>query len=196
MNITKNKFQHTNKGFTLIEVIISSVIVGMVAVIIGEMYVKGTISSKTEITRARLQVEARNALEGITSNIKLASSINSSYGEYTGDANTMILSLPAVDTGENFIYNGSQKTHDYIVYRLENKNLHKLVFSSEPNSRLYSQNLSDQVILSNVKTLAFSYEPALPTSIIVTTDITIEDTSQKVVQEVSVNAKAKRRNSD
>lgn len=192
----KLTFKNIDNGFTLIEVIIATVIIGIVAVVIGEMYVKGTISSKTEINRSKLQVEAKNTLEGITSNVKLATKMEASYGGYTGGASTLILSLPAVDANENFLYSGNQKIHDYIIYRLENKNLHKLVFSTDSNSRLYSQNGSDQILLSNVKALTFAYEPALPTSIIVSTDLTVENTTQKVAQEVSVNAKAKRRNAD
>lgn len=192
----KLQFKNKNSGFTLIEVIIATVIIGIVAVVISELYLKGTISSKTEMNRAKLQIEAKNVVEGITSNIKLSTKMESSYEGYTGNATTLILSLPAVKPDESFIYSGNQKVHDYIVYYLENKNLHKLVFSTDANSRLYSQNASDKILLTNVKTLNFTYEPTLPTSIIVTTDITVENITQKVAQEVSVNAKSKRRNSD
>ncbi len=186
------------KGFTIIEMTIAVVILGIIVVVISDMYLKGTISSKTEMARSKLQIEEKNALEGITNNVTLSTKIDSDYGSgaYTGGQQTLILDLPAIDSGNNFLYSGSQKVHDYIIYYLSGSDLHKLVYSSDPDSRLHSEDGSDQILLSDVKSLSFTYDAALPNSVTVTTNLIIQDTAQNPPQEVNMSSKAMRRNSD
>lgn len=192
------KILNSAKGFTIIEMIFAVVILAMMVIVIGDLYLKGTLSSKTEMSRSKLQIETKNVVEGMNANIKLASKIDSTYnnGTYNASATTLILDLPAIDGTSTFLYSGNQKIHDYIIYYLDGSNLHKMVFSPDSRSRLYSENGSDQTLLSNVKTLAFTYDTAPPASVTVTIDITTQDTSQKIVQEISVNTEAKRRNND
>ncbi len=188
----------SRKGFTMVEMMIAVVILGMIVMVISDMYLKGTISSKTEMVKARLQIEEKNVLEGITSNVNLSTKIDSDYGGgmYTGGQQTLILDLPAIDSSNNFLYSGSQKVHDYVIYYLSGSDLHKLVYSSNPQSRLHGEDGSDQVLLSNVKSLSFTYDTTPPDSVTVTTDLTVQDTSQTPPLEVNVSSKALRRNSD
>ncbi len=192
------------KGFTLIEVTITVAILGMIVVLLGDMYVDGTISAEKEMRKSKLQVEAKNVLEGIDNNVKLSAKVDASYttgsnAVYTGSATTLILDIPAIDSSNNFIYSGSQNIYDHIIYYLDpanTNNLHKLVFSDDPSSRLYSQNGSDQIILNDVQSLAFTYDASPPSSAIVDTNLTLYNTGQGNTQTVNVSAEAKRRNSE
>lgn len=183
-------------GFTLIEVTIALVIISMMVVVLGDMYVNGTISSGKEMRKSKLQVEAKSVLEGINANVKLSAKMEATYAGYTGGATTLILDIPAIDSSNNFLYSGSQKVYDHIIYYLDENNLHKLVLSDNTSSRLNGQNNLNQTILDNVSSLAFSYDQAPPSSTMVTTNLTIQNTGQGDTQSVNVTAEAKRRNSD
>ncbi len=192
------------RGFTLIEVTIATAIMAMIVMLLAQMYISGTISSEKEIAKSKLQVEAKSALEGINSNIKLSAKMEPSYTTdtsvtYTSSATTLILDIPAIDSSNTFIYSGSQKAYDHIIYYLDpdnTDNLHKLVFSDNPNSRLYSQNNSDQIILNDVQSVSFGYDSAPPNSVEVTTDLTLASTGQGETRTVNVSSQSKRRNSD
>jgi hypothetical protein len=162
--------------------------------IVAEVYVSGMVQSKSDMKKAQIQTAGKSTLEGITRNIKLASQVETTYGAYTGDGTHLILKVPAIDSSENFVYSGGARANDYIIYYLEQKNLHKVVSSSNVSSRLYLQNDTDDILLNNVKTLSFSYDPAIPNSSLVSINITLEDTSQKVPIEINLNASGRPRN--
>ncbi len=191
----KNILKH-NGGFTLIEVTISLVIIAMMVVVLGDMYMNGTISSGKEMRKSKLQVDAKSVLEGINENVKLSAKMEASYGDYTGGATTLILDIPAIDSSNNFLYTGSQKIYDHVIYYLDGNNLHKHVLSDNASSRLHGQNNSDQIILNNVSSLTFSYNPALPGSTTVATNLTIQSSGQGTTQSVNVTSEAKRRNNE
>ncbi len=198
------KIYKSIRGFTLIEVTIATAIMAMIVILLAQMYISGTISSEKEIAKSKLQVEAKNALEGINNNVKLSAKIDSTYtsgagATYTGSNTTLILDVPAIDNSDNFLYSGSQKVYDHIIYYLDpnnSNNLHKLVFSDNTNSRLYPQNGSDSIILDDVQSLAFSYDSSPPQSVMVTTNLTLTNTGQGETRTVSVSSQSKRRNSD
>ncbi|MDO8507850.1 MAG: prepilin-type N-terminal cleavage/methylation domain-containing protein [bacterium] len=192
----KFHFKDNKKGFTLIEVTIALVIISMMVVVLGDMYMNGTISSGKEMRKSKLQVESKSVLEGINENVKLSAKVGEAYAGYTGGATTLILDIPAIDNSDIFLYSGSQKVYDHIIYYIEGSNLHKLVLSDNVSSRLHGQNNLDQVILDNVSSLVFSYDQAPPSSTMVNTSLTIQNTGQGQTQTINVTAEAKRRNSE
>lgn len=180
----------------MIEVTIALVIISMMMVVLGDMYMNGTISSGKEMRKSKLQVESKSVLEGINENVKLSAKMGVTYAGYTGGATTLILDIPAIDSSDNFLYSGSQKVYDHVIYYVDGNNLHKLVLSDNASSRLHGQNNSNQVILDNVSSLVFSYDQAPPSSTMVTTSLTIQNTGQGQTQTINVTAEAKRRNSE
>jgi type II secretory pathway pseudopilin PulG len=194
-----NTFLKTSKaiknksGFTLIELIIVTSIMIIMILVVAQVYVMGMVQSKSDLAKAQLQTEGKSTMDGIIKNTKLASSVEASYGGYTTGSTNLVLKVPAIDTGENFLYNppdSSIRDYDYIIYHFENKNLHKVIYSINPNSRLYAQNNTDNIILSNVKSLSFTY----PGVSMVTVNVTIENTTQKKPIEVNLTANGRLRN--
>lgn len=189
------KSLYLNKeGLTLIELIITLSIISIIILVVTQVYVMGMVQSKSDMKKAKIQAEGRTALEGITKNIKLASRIEATYGGYTSDTTNIILNIPAIDSSENFIYSGETRVNDHVTYSLVGKNLHKVISSPNVSSRLYSQDGTDSIILSNVKSLSFSYNPAIPNTTLVSVNITLEDTTQKVPIEINLNANGRPRN--
>jgi len=189
----------SKKGFTLIEVTLAVAIIGMLVVLIAEMYMNGMISSEKEMRKSKLQVEAKNVLEGITYNVKLSSGIEPSYGGYTSleGQNTLILKVPAIDSSDNFLYTGGQKISDYIVYYLDSNNskeLHRLIVSTDPRSRLYGQNNTNTILLNNAQSLTFNFDQPPPNSSVATVNLTVESIGKP--ETVSVSAQATRRNNN
>lgn len=195
VNKTPDKVKLLGKsGLTLIELIITLAIISIMILIVAEVYVGGIAQSKTDMKKARLQVEGKSALEGITRNIKLASSVEATHATYTSDNTNLILKVPAIDSSENFIYSGETRLNDYITYYLDGKNLHRIINSSNITSRFYSQDGIDDTLLTNVKSLSFTYDPAVPNTTLVMIDITLEDTTPKVPIDINLKANGRLRN--
>lgn len=187
----------SKSGFTLIELIITSVIMVVMIVVVGQVYIMGMVQSKSDMAKANLQIEGKSAMEGIVNNVKLSSSIEPTHSGLVSGAQTLILKIPAISVDENFIYNppgSSTRDNDYVTYYLENKNLHKKVESTNISSRLFAQNGTDVVILSNVKSLNFSYSPAIPDVAKVSASIVIENTNYKTPIEVQIGGQGTIRN--
>jgi len=183
-----------SEGLTLIELIITLAIISMMILVVTQVYVTGMVNSRTDMKKATLQTGGRSVLEGITRNIKLASAVEATHDTYTSDATNLILKVPAIDSSENFIYSGGVRVNDYIVYYLEGKKLHKVVDSTNVTSRLYPQNGTDNIIMTNVKSLSFTYNPAIPSVTMVNINATLEDISQKKPIEITLNAGGRLRN--
>lgn len=174
-------------GFTLVELIITSVIIVIMVTVVGQIYIMGMVQSKTDMAKAKLQIEGKSAMEGIINNTKLASGIEQIHSGDTSGAQVLILKVPAITVDEEFLYNppgGSTKDVDYITYYLENNNLHKKVESTNTSSRLNAQNGADNIILSSVKSLAFTYTPEIPNASKVAISLVLENTNYKTPIEV------------
>lgn len=183
-----------NEGLTLIELIITLAIISMMIFVVTQVYVTGMVNSKVDMKKATLQTGGRSALEGITRNVKLASAVEATYDAYTSDATNLILKVPAIDSSENFIYSGGNRINDYIVYYLDGKDLHKVVSSTNATSRLYTQDGTDNILMTNVKSLSFTYNPAIPNVTMVNINATLEDTTLKDPIEITLNAGGRLRN--
>lgn len=181
-------------GFTLVELIIVILILSVIMVTVSEVYLRGMISSRSEISESQLQLEAKNVLDGMTDNIKMASLVEQSYGGYVSDTSQLVLAIPAIDIDDNFLYNGSNMVYDHIVYYKDGDNLHKLVISEDSDSRLFSQNGSDRVLLTNTKTLIFDYMPALSGAKVITVALTVTDDTRGASQDISLTAEGRIRN--
>jgi|GEM_PF-1245662 len=184
-------------GLTLIEVTIAMVIIIVMIVVVAEVYVNGMVQSKSDFVKVRLQSEGKAAIDGITKNVKSASSVEGTYSSYTSGQTVMILMTPAIDSSENFIYDGGTLVYDRIVYYVDGENLHKAVFSTDTDSRLYPQNGSDNIILRNIKSFSFTYTPAVPNTDFVEIDTELEDavSGNKIVN-ISLESKGRLRNAN
>lgn len=183
-----------NGGFTLVELVVALAIIGIVIFIATDTYLGGIVSSKNEYLKSRLTSEARIISEGIMDNVKLAASVEESSGTYTTGSSTLILAVPAIDSSNNFIYSGNQGLLDHIVYTLEEKNLHKIIYSTNSDSRLFSQHNTDKIIAENVKSLIFTLDVPAPNTQNIDLNLTLENLKSKPILEFNLTTKGNLRN--
>jgi prepilin-type N-terminal cleavage/methylation domain-containing protein len=91
-------------GFTLIEVSIVIAILGLVIFVATDTYIVGISSSTNQFFRSQLSDEARIVSDGVMDNVRLASMVEQVSGSFTSDSTHLILSVPAIDSSNNFIY--------------------------------------------------------------------------------------------
>lgn len=183
-----------NGGFALIELVVAIAIIGIVIFVATDTYLGGLVSSKNEYLKSRLSSDARIISEGILDNIKLAASVEENSGIYTTGISTLVLAVPAIDSDNNFIYNGNQLLLDNIIYTLEGENLHKIIYSTNGTSRLFPQHDSDKVIAENVKSLIFTPDAPAPNTQNIGLDLTLENSKSKPILEFNIKTKGNLRN--
>ena len=181
-------------GFSLIELIVAIAIIGIVIFVGTDTYLTGLISSKKEYHKAQLSGDARVVTEGMIGNIKLGSGVEDAFGAYTSNETTLILLLPAIDSSNNFIYEADQQIFDRIIYFLAGNSLHKITLSTNQLSRLYSQNESEHILLTNVKSVVFTYDASPPNTNNVVINLTVQELKINPPLEYNVNVKGILRN--
>lgn len=182
-----------NQGFTLTEVLIVLMIMGMVMLVAVQVYWDGMISSGKQSSYSVLQTGAKNSLDGILSNVKASGKVAKTYEGYTTNGTNVVLAIPAVDSSSNFIYSSGTKIYDYYIYYLSGTDLHKKTRSDNPSSVRYSQNNVDTVVLSDVTSLAFAYDDATINNVrVVTVSMSVVNTKHSLT--VNVTGKGRLRN--
>jgi prepilin-type N-terminal cleavage/methylation domain-containing protein len=130
MKLLKNQ-----SGFTLLELLISTVIIGILAVVVSEFYVQRLIDYARTDTLIILQSNTKQALESMEKDVRSARTIEVSnqwadangpggnqYGwsSTTGSPSTLVLALPTEDASGNLQYADASHnailTNDVIYY--------------------------------------------------------------------------------
>lgn len=124
------KYLRSNEGFTLLELMVVMVIVGILAVMVSEFYSQRLTDYARNFTLTILQANTKQAIESMERDIKAARSIDavnalpdskspcSSANQYCWQStstspSTIVLSVPARDTSQNLMYRDS--LHNVIV---------------------------------------------------------------------------------
>lgn len=157
------------KGFTLVEVIIATAILGSLLAVVGGVFAVAVKNYQTETAKTNLYREINYAADAISNELKNGAVIPSSYDVYTLSQNTLIIGLPALDENENFIYTEGVLNKDIYIYTLSQGNLIKKVIPDPSSSR----EPKESVVLTNVSSVNFSYYPDISNPIQVSFDINL-----------------------
>lgn len=181
------------RGVTLIELLLVMMLLAVVLPAIVSVYIYGSKTFTEQLTQSRLQSDAQTLLDEITNDIRNAQSVEDVYGTYTTDSNTIILRVPALDSGQVIQYNGTSQKSDYIIYDFTGTSIHKVIYA-DPSSIRYPQNNQNKVIANNILMLTFSYDPSVDSATLVQVNVRNNQSVGKVVENFSVTSKARLRN--
>jgi prepilin-type N-terminal cleavage/methylation domain-containing protein len=165
------------KGYTLIEIIISIAILGSIMAAVGTLFVVAVKNYRTETQKSLFQRELNFVVDNIIKDVKGASIAPTEYDGFELSPSTLILGMPATDSGGDFIYTGENLELDYFVYYLSGSDLKKKVY---PNIQSVREQ-SDNVILANVSSHTFSYYPGVGDASQITVSLTVSADVGKVV---------------
>lgn len=172
MRVLKN-----NKGLTLIELLISVVILGIILITFTSLYVMGLRIYQSEFRNSNLQAENRIVLDRIMKDTKQSSAIDTIYSTYTSNTtDTLILMTPSIDVNGDFLYDGQGEfITDTIVYHKTNSDLQKITDPDQNSTRV----AGTKTLISNVTTFAITYTPDIATAKSVEVNLVTSDTAGK-----------------
>lgn len=174
------------KGLSLIELLISIVLLSVLLIVFTSAFVNGIKVYKRETRTSNLQNESRIVLDRIISDIKQASGVNT-----TSTATMLNLEVPSIDINENILYEGTGDFKiDNYIYTLNSNTITKTVDphmdSSRPNST--------KTILDKVSNVTFTYLPDLASAEEVEVTLVTDDSYAEEVIIVNNSSRAKLRN--
>ena len=159
------------RGITLIELLITMALIGLVLIIITSVYITGYRTFDEELASSAVQSNAQSILDSILLDAKNGMLVEQSYeGKITG-TDTIIIRVPAVNTDKEIQYSGTDMLFDRVVYYYTNNEIHKITFSDNPSSIRFSQNGIDKTLNQHVLSLNFTYDPDQTTATLVTATI-------------------------
>lgn len=95
--LSPRRFCHPARGLTLVELSISMFINLLGAVAIISILLVASKMAAQSYYMNKATMEARLVVDHLTSDARMAVSLEESFGSYTADANTLILRLPSID---------------------------------------------------------------------------------------------------
>lgn len=110
----------SRRAFSLVEVTIAMAISLLATSAVFSVFTASSKMAVQSFMRNKTAMDARLVIDKLTSDARMASSIEASYGKYKADANTLILKIPSIDN-EGFAVDPDTK-FDYVVYHQEGKN--------------------------------------------------------------------------
>jgi prepilin-type N-terminal cleavage/methylation domain-containing protein len=172
----------SGKGFTLIEMTIVIVLLGVIMAAVTTLYISDITDSEDETRRIELAQSLTIATDNLTDDIKNASAIEATYSTYTTGAQTVVLDLPAVDSSGNLLFSGNNFVVDRVVYSYSGGILTKTVVPGTGSART----AVTRQVLSKITSLSFTYpsSPATGNSQM-SYAITVSDSFKKRVETLS-----------
>ena len=176
----------SQKGLTLIELLISITLLGLLLGVFTSVYTNGVKVYQREFKQANLQNENRIVLDRIISDIKQAYSV-----DQTSTATSLILLLPAIDEDGDILYEGDdQFKTDQFIYLKSGQSLVKIIAPDIDSTR----EAVDKTILDKVSSLTFTYLPDLETAEQIEVTLQTQDTAGKNTITINNTSKATLRN--
>lgn len=174
------------KGFTLIELAVSTALLGIIMSAVTALFVVGIKNYQVESQRSFLQKEVNFVADDIAIQAKQAYAVPETYDIYARSADTLILALPAINESENFIYSGNNLATDYIIYYLADGSLYKKMVADTSSTRADRET----EIISNVSSFNCLYTPFTDTqeidcTLVIAKDVgsvTLDFTAQKTAK--------------
>jgi|GEM_PF-2893374 len=155
--MTLLKSKKAGQGFGILEVVITIAILGIISVVIIDIYIKSHNTFEIQKDKASLQTSTRSALDIISTWVKKSSSVVSVYtapdnSVYITSAASLALKVPSIDTNGNTIAGA----YDYVIFlpnQTDSNKLEEFIYSSTGSSR---QNI-EREICQNLKNIEIKY---------------------------------------
>lgn len=157
------------RGLTLIELLVSIVLLGVLLSAFTSVYVMGIKSYQREFRTTNLQSENRIVLDRIIADTKQAYKIDPA-----SDGDTLILLVPAIDANGVILYDGTgQFKTDVLTYDKSGNEIMKSISPDISSSR----SAVNKSIIQKVSGLTLTYIPDLNTAGEVTINLRTSDVS-------------------
>jgi prepilin-type N-terminal cleavage/methylation domain-containing protein len=154
--MTRNSYRRDQHGYTLVEVMVATVITGLLIVLIMSFMVNTIVTHTVDSARADLLREAQLTLDNIGREIRLSANADeanrwedanapdapSDLYSWASDEDTLILATAAIDSSKNILFSDA-------LHYVSNKN-NNIYFVS--NGILYKRTLADPVVANVAET--------------------------------------------
>lgn len=197
-------------GFTLVEIVISLTIIGILFAVIGMFAVNVLGQTTVESVRASQLGESQIALDKITNDVRLSAGAdinnrwadgNKSGGEFTwaSNANTLLLATAVVNNNNDVIFADPAKyisEKNNVIYFVKDRVLYKRILASPVagNSKKTTCPVAtqtcpkDSALLQNVNSFSFRYlngnEQQVTPSEARAIEITVQTTTERFSQTI------------
>ena len=178
-------------GFTLVELLITITLFSLASAVLASLYISGSRQYQEESIRNDLSKSLTTLSDELTTDIQNAYAVEANYGGYTSSATTIVLDLPAIDSSQNLVMNGSSFVTDRVIYSLSGSTILKSVVPGAGSARPAATN---KTVVSKVVNWSLTYTPALPASSQVSWTVSARDSYQKRIVNVSSTRTSKMRN--
>ncbi len=177
----------SQKGFTLIEMVVVIAIIGALGMVIAEMYVWQNRLYNVQTSKYAAMNDVRAALDDIDNYVRSSSLVLGTYSTYTTGTDTLILQIQSINSSNQLL----PGTFDTIVYYKTGSELFREVFPDASSSRQAVQ----KQLAAHVVTLRFTYDNADMAQVTeVDTEFAVTETNQTQNQTISVSSKSHLRN--
>jgi prepilin-type N-terminal cleavage/methylation domain-containing protein len=150
------------RGFTIVELIIAIALLSTIMSAVMALFIVGIKNYQRESQRNFMQKEINFTADDIGIQIKQAADAPETYGSYNRDAQTLILALPAVDINDDFIYSGTNRIFDHIVFYRDGNSLKKVLIPDALSTR----EPKEDFVLDSVSNFSCSYSPPSETELV------------------------------
>ena len=145
------KGNSSQRGFTLLELLIALVLGSMVMAGLIELYSTGQKYFINESARSDIVRDGRSVLLWMSRDIKEAIQVMSSYDTYSTTTNSLVLRVPSIDADGVIL--DIDTDFDYIVYQLNSIISSKLERIVIPKSGVSSRAVSNRVLANSVNSI-------------------------------------------
>lgn len=170
-----------NKGYTLVEVLITLTVIGVLLGIVGNFAVNALTQTTVESVRASQLGQTQIAMDKAINDIRLSagadivnrwSDPNNTNGSFSwrSNANTLLLSTVVMDSSDNVIFADASKyisEKNSVIYFVKDKTLYKRTLASTvagntakttcPAAAASSSCPADSVMLNDVSSFTLKY---------------------------------------
>jgi hypothetical protein len=150
------------EGFTIVELLVANIVAIMAFVVL--FYVTFKLQGNLNVTSGILGIseKGRFASNRISTDIRLAKSVTSSYGTYSTGDTTIVLQVPSIDANGDII--DPDNYLDIIIYTLDSTNPEQLLRIVDANTASSRSDITETVT-EYIDTLSFSSEGTALSSI-------------------------------
>lgn len=141
----------TRHGFTIFEFLIVSFILGATLAIFAQGFMALNKDYKVLASYLSSYLKGREVMDIVSKDCRVAIRVMDNYAGYSTTNNCLVLKVPSVDASGNII--DINKKFDYIIYRINNKDLWKTVIPGIGSSRTAYNN----ALKRSIESLYFAY---------------------------------------